>query len=240
MKKIRYTIAAALLFISFSLIAQKRPKPKEVKRQIRKQNEIIKKQASSREPATYNLAQLYADIDSTEKAISLYHKILPAKNLKTGSKVNNQLGFYYQANGYIKEALSSFRSALELDPSNEVARFNYELLLKKLPPVNPEAESPEKNPSDPKADPSQQGNNTQPDPNPPKPQKDKDFDKWLSRLLGPQPGTENRPAQPISDTLSLAEAMRLLQEMESQEIQYLQQLRRRAVQNRPNTDKPDW
>lgn len=77
------------------------------------------------EQATMNLAHAYFQEKNFEKASEYYNRLTGSENAKLRSNAWNQLGVLAQGNR--EEALESFRKALKADPSNENARYNYEL-----------------------------------------------------------------------------------------------------------------
>ncbi len=68
----------------------------------------------------------------TANAMVNYQSLLQSPQEQIASKAGNQLGLILNRQGKPDEALSYFKQALRADPSNETARYNYEMLKKKL------------------------------------------------------------------------------------------------------------
>ncbi|MCV9387033.1 tetratricopeptide repeat protein [Reichenbachiella ulvae] len=79
-----------------------------------------------------NLAHCYARIDQKDKAERHYQKLILSKDKQTQSIAYQQLGALSNNPNTLEKALSFFKSALKADPTNEDARYNYELIKKKL------------------------------------------------------------------------------------------------------------
>ncbi|HYG02144.1 MAG TPA: hypothetical protein VD927_06830 [Chryseosolibacter sp.] len=73
----------------------------------------------------------YLSKDSTN-AVNTYQQLTGSTNPDIRSKANQQLGVITNKGGKPEQALSYFKQALKADPGNEDARYNYEMLKKKL------------------------------------------------------------------------------------------------------------
>lgn len=82
--------------------------------------------------ALYNLSTSYYQLADTTNAKLQYGRTITANNKQLSSKSYNQLGVISNLSKNHKKALSEFKSALKQNPSNENARFNYELTKKLL------------------------------------------------------------------------------------------------------------
>lgn len=80
----------------------------------------------------FNLGLSYHYADKQEEAISFYDKTTTASNNILASFAYNQGGVITGTKKEYETALLKFQSALIKDPSNEVARHNYELLARWL------------------------------------------------------------------------------------------------------------
>ncbi|MFM8849420.1 MAG: hypothetical protein ACKOE5_03385 [Cytophagales bacterium] len=79
-----------------------------------------------------NLAAAYYQLKDTANALNTYSQIAQSSNARIRSVANQQLGVMADTNGKLEEALNYFRQALKAAPENQEARYNYEVVKKKL------------------------------------------------------------------------------------------------------------
>ena len=79
-----------------------------------------------------NLANAYYLAKDTANAYSHYQAVTQSPKSDIKSKAFQQLGLMANQQGKAEEALSLFKQAIKAEPSNDDARFNYEMLKKKL------------------------------------------------------------------------------------------------------------
>jgi hypothetical protein len=79
-----------------------------------------------------NLANAYYLAKDTANAFSTYQSLITSGNNGILSRTNQQLGLMANQRGKFEEALNYFKQAIKADPTNDEARFNYEMLKKKL------------------------------------------------------------------------------------------------------------
>lgn len=79
-----------------------------------------------------NLAHAYYLSKDSANAVSSYQMLTGSSNADVRSKANQQLGVISNKGGKAELALSYFKQALKSDPQNADARYNYEMLKKKL------------------------------------------------------------------------------------------------------------
>jgi Ca-activated chloride channel homolog len=79
-----------------------------------------------------NLANAYYLAKDTASAFSQYQAVTQSPKSDIKSKAFQQLGLMANQQGRAEEALSLFKQAIKAEPSNDDARFNYEMLKKKL------------------------------------------------------------------------------------------------------------
>lgn len=79
-----------------------------------------------------NLAHAYYLQKDTARAQTQYQPLTQSPTSEIASKANNQLGLLTNQQGKAQEALAYFKQAIKADPGNEDARYNYEMLKKKL------------------------------------------------------------------------------------------------------------
>lgn len=106
------------------------------------------------EAATLNLANSYYKIKNNDAAISNYQKLQDAKDQSLKSLAYQQLGVISNDPKTLEKALSYFKQAIKSDPTNDDARYNYELLKKKLQNQNENQENNENGKDDKKQEPS--------------------------------------------------------------------------------------
>lgn len=184
---------------------------------------------------SYNLAMAYLALDSFAQARDAFFQAQSPLAPHTASLASNQLGLLLLAEGRPREALSAFREALLFSPDHDDARYNYELLALKLgqtPP--PKSGTP----------PSQQQQDSPP---PPPGSASRSLDPELQELLNKLQQRQRQVVPPGdkasaigADTLSLAQALQVLDLMRQQERQYVQQLRKVSSAATQREGRPHW
>lgn len=84
------------------------------------------------EKAIMNLGHAYYHMGQTDMAQSQYQKITLSKNQKLKSMAFQQLGALSNDPKTLQQALAYFKESIKSDPTNQDARYNYELVKKKL------------------------------------------------------------------------------------------------------------
>src|SRR6187455_2471867 len=79
-----------------------------------------------------NLANAYFNSNDTTQAMAGYQSVMGSAKADIRSKAQQQLGVMNHRAGKLEEALNNFKQAIKADPNNRDARFNYEMLKKKL------------------------------------------------------------------------------------------------------------
>jgi Ca-activated chloride channel homolog len=79
-----------------------------------------------------NLANAFYLAKDTANAFSTYQAVSESPKPDIRSKANQQLGIMANKQGRSEEALNFFKQAIRSEPSNDDARYNYEMLKKKL------------------------------------------------------------------------------------------------------------
>jgi Ca-activated chloride channel homolog len=233
---------------------------------------------------TMNLAHSYFHLNDTVNAMNNYQSLTASTNPKFRSLASQQLGVMANRNGKIEEALNHFKNALKADPSNEEARFNYEMVKKKLEEKKKKEEQQKQQNKDDKKDEQKQDmkkdqdKKDDKDKKDPKDNKDKKDDKkqdkdqkdkeqkdkdqkdkeqkdkeQKDKEQKEKDEKENKDKDPkdkkdlppsTSDKLkdmkmSEDKAKMVLEAMKNQEVQYLQQNKRKATKPK-SKGKPDW
>ena len=84
------------------------------------------------EEVMLNLANAYFNSKDTTNAPTAYLPLTQSTNTKIKSIAQQQLGVMANRNGKFEEALNYFKQALKTAPDNEDARYNYEMVKKKI------------------------------------------------------------------------------------------------------------
>lgn len=216
-----------------------------------------------------NLANAYFHLNDTTKAISAFQPLTMSAKPKLRSVANQQLGVLSNRDGKYEEALNFFKQALKSDPTNEDARFNYEMVKKKLEEQKKEDQKKDdkdkKKEDQQKKDEQQQKDQQKKEEQEKKDQEKKDQEskeqseqekkeqeekekKEQQQKEQEQKDKENKEKKDIPPSvkeklkemdMSEEKAKMILEAMKNQEIQYLQQNKRKAAKPRDKS-KPDW
>lgn len=79
-----------------------------------------------------NLANAFYLEKDTANAFNTYQALTGSPKTDINSKAHQQLGIMANQQGRAEEALNYFKQAIKTEPSNDDARYNYEMLKKKL------------------------------------------------------------------------------------------------------------
>ena len=79
-----------------------------------------------------NLANSYFQVNDTTNAVASYQSLTASSKSHIRSKAQQQLGVLNHRQGKLEEALNNFKQAIKADASNTDAKYNYEMLKKKL------------------------------------------------------------------------------------------------------------
>lgn len=92
-----------------------------------------------------NLANAFYLAKDTANAFDTYQAVSESPKPDIRSKANQQLGIMANKQGRSEEALNFFKQAIRSEPSNDDARYNYEMLKKKLEEKKKEEEKEQQN-----------------------------------------------------------------------------------------------
>ena len=222
------------------------------------------------EEVNMNLAHSYFQLNDTLNAQNSYLPLTSSLNQKFKSVANQQLGVLANRGGKFEEALNYFKNSLKTDPTNEEARYNYEMVKKKLEEKKKQEEQQQQNKDNKKDDKKKdqkddkenkdnkdqknkedQQSKEQKD----KEQKDKDQKDKEQKEKEQQKKDQDKDSKEekdkkekenpsVSDKLkdmkmSEDKARMVLEAMKNQEVQYLQQNKRKATKPK-SKNKPDW
>lgn len=217
-----------------------------------------------------NLANALFHQNDTTRAINQYRSLTQSASSNMRSLSNLQLGVLTNRSGKYEEALGYFKQSLKADPANEEARYNYEMVKKKLEEQKKQEEQNKDN-KDQNKDDQEKKNDQKKEDKENKDQKqdqkekqdqekkdqqdqqekeeqekkDKEQSEQQKEQEENKEDEEKKDIPPsVKDKLkdmemSEEKAKMILEAMKNQEIQYLQQNKRKATKPK-DKGKPDW
>lgn len=99
---------------------------------IKKYRYLVDSAQVQEDEVMMNLAGSYFQRNDTTNAVNAYTPVTQSQNNKLRSIANQQLGILNNREGKYEEALQYFKQAIKSDATNDEARYNYEMLKKKL------------------------------------------------------------------------------------------------------------
>ncbi len=223
-----------------------------------------------------NLANAYFQSNDTTNTATSYQPLTQSTNPKIRSIANQQLGVLSNRQNKHEEALANFKQALKADPNNDDARYNYEMVKKKLEEQKKKEEEQKKNDPNQKEenkDKKDQNKEENKDQNKDQKQDQKEKQDQQNKDKKDQEQKEQQDQEQkekekkeqhqkdqekeqkenkdkkdlppsVSEKLKQMEmseekAKMILEAMKNQEIQYLQQNKRKATKPK-DKGKPDW
>jgi hypothetical protein len=215
-----------------------------------------------------NLANSYYLAKDTANAFNTYQSVTESPKTEIKSKANQQLGIMANQQGRAEEALNYFKQAIKAEPTNDDARYNYEMLKKKLDEKKKQEEEKQKQNKDQQKqdqenkdqqkkeeqDKDQKQDDQQNKDEQEKDQQQKDQEQKEKEQKEQQ--EKDKQQQDLKEAekkemqnldrdkleqmkISEEKARMILEAMKNQEKQYLQQQKRKATQSR-DRNKPDW
>ncbi len=212
-----------------------------------------------------NLGNAYYNLGDTASAIGQYQSLTQSANKRIRSVAQQQLGVVRNKQGKFEEALNHFKEAIKANPANEDARYNYELLKKKLDEQKKQEQQNQDQNKDQqkeqeqqkqdqqkkdeqkeqeKKDQEQKDQQNKDNSGKPDEQKDQEQKEQQSEEKQEQQEGEKKDIPPSSEKLEQMkitpeQAAKILEAMKNQEFQYLQQNKRKATKPK-DKGKPDW
>jgi Ca-activated chloride channel family protein len=212
-----------------------------------------------------NLAHAQFQLNDTSSARGSYQPLTESRNNQIRSTAQQQLGVLANRQGKFEEALTHFKEALKADPANNDARYNYELVKQKLDnqkKQEQQQQNQQRNDQQQKQDQKKQENqdkkkdqNDQQNKDQSKSdqsksdQQKKDEQQKQNEQQNEQQSEQQKDEKKeapssVSEKLeqlkiSEEKAKMLLEAMKNQEMQYLQQNKRKPTKPKDN-GKPDW
>ncbi len=221
-----------------------------------------------------NLAHSYFQLNDTTNAQNSYLPLTNSTNAKFRSLANQQLGVMANRNGKVEEALNYFKNSLKADPTNDEARYNYEMVKKKLEEKKKQEEQQKQQNKDQKKDDKKNDQKDQKDnkdnkdekgkgdqqekekkdqekkdkEQQDKEQKEKEEQQKKNQEQQDKDNKDKKDSKEIPPSvseklkemkISEEKARMVLEAMKNQEVQYLQQNKRKATKPK-GKGKPDW
>lgn len=207
-----------------------------------------------------NLAHSHYQLGDTTGAKNNYNQLARSKNSKLKSIAYQQLGVMSKDANKLEGALQQLKSAIKSDPTNQGARYDYEVVKKMLKEQqeeeqkqdqeNEDGEEEEEEENEEKNDEEKEGDKENEEKKEGESEEKSEEEKSEEEKDGEQKeGEEEEPKEKSKEEMTkekLAEmniseekARMLLEAMRQNEIKYLQQQKRKATE-RPPSGKPDW
>ncbi|MEO9870578.1 hypothetical protein [Ekhidna sp.] len=206
-----------------------------------------------------NLAHAHYHLGDTAGAKLNYGNLASSESNKLKSIALQQLGVMSKEVGKLEEALQQLKSAIKADPSNQEARYNYEVVKKLLEEQkeqeqqnqdqqNQDGEDEQEQNKDQKKDGEQeeQENKDGEDQEKSEEEKKNEEQKEQEKKEGEEEEQEQEKSKEEMTKEKLEEmgiteekARQLLEAMRQSEIKYLQHQKRKPTK-RPPSGKPDW
>jgi len=246
----------------------------DYKTAVEKYTYLIDSLGVNEDEVLLNLANSYFELQDTSHLSNAYLPLTQSSNLKIKSVANQQLGVAANRQEKFEEALNYFKQALKADPTNDDARFNYELVKKKLEEQKKQEQEQKK--EDQKKDENKDEKKDQKDKenkdqkqdqkdkqNKEQQEKEKKEQEQKEKQSKEQEEKEKKEKEQkeqeqkeeqskekkdlppsVSEKLkemqiSEEKAKMILEAMKNQEVQYLQQNKRKATKPK-DKGKPDW
>ena len=293
MKTTVVLLFAALLFTDLDKIGKINSAKAEAKKAflagdfttaIKKYSYLIDSLGVNEDEVRANLASAYFQANDTTGALNNYQRLTQSANKKISSVANQQLGVMANNQEKLEESLNYFKQALKAFPENDEARYNYEIVKKKLEEKKKQDQQKNKDQKDQdkkddqKKDQKDQNKDDKKDQEKkdqekkeqekkdqekkdqekkdqdkkdqkekdPKDQKEKEQKEKEQKEKEEQEKNKDKKDMPPSVSEKLKEmqmseekAKMILEAMKNQEVQYLQQNKRKATKPK-DKGKPDW
>ncbi len=203
-----------------------------------------------------NLAHAYYNLSDTGAARLNYNNVSTSSNSKLKSIAYQQLGVMSKEAGKLEESLQQLKSAIKTDPTNQEARYNYEVVKKLLEEQqqdqqqqqdqeNQEGEDEQEQNQDQQQQENQEnqdqeGEQQEQEQQEQEGEKEENQEQKEGEEQQEEKSQEEMTKEKLQEmNISEEKAKMILEAMKNNEIQYLQQQKRKATE-RPPSGKPDW
>ena len=236
-------------------------KNEQYQQAVEKYNILVDSLGVQDDKVLLNLSNAYFHLNDTSNAGYLYSQLTEAEDKKIKSIAYQQLGVMANDQNKHEESLQHFKSSLKADPGNEDARYNYELLKKMIreqkqqqqqqqqdqQQQQQQQEQQDKNQQDQEPQEQQQQDQQQQEEQQQQEQQQQEQEQKAEEQEASEQENEDKnekEAQPQPQNLEdmkISEEMarKILEAMRNNEIQYLQQQKRKS-QKPADSSKPDW
>ncbi len=223
---------------------------------VKKYSVLVDSLGQREDKMLLNLSNAYFKANDTTNAKYLYNQLINTDNNSIKSLAYQQLGILANNQNKYEESLYYFKNSLKADPGNEDSRYNYELLKKLL--ENQQNQNQQNQQKDQNQDQQDQEQDQQKDQENDQKQEEQESQQNKQQQEEQQQQNEEQsqeeqqkseeqkenenPPQPQNlEDMKISEEMakKILEAMRNNEIQYLQQQRRKPTKPR-DSGKPDW
>lgn len=210
-----------------------------------------------------NLAHSYFHLGDTTQAKSNYQSASNSEDPKLKSVALQQLGVMAKNGGNLEESIQYLKSSIKADPANDGARFDYEV-VKKLAQQQKENQQnqdqkdqkQDENKQDQQKEDQQKQDQQKQDQKDQEKSEEQKEDKDAEKKEGEEQKSEEQQKKEDAEkqeqeqqdnvrqkleemNISEEKAKMILEALKNNEIQYIQQRKRKATEQ-PESGKPDW
>lgn len=243
----KFIIAILLIINPLTYVSQINQNQMEAEKAFQRKNfaiainrytTLIKDFEIKTEELYLNLGHCYFELKDAEKASDYYLKLLEFGSGFSQSIALNQLGYIAEITQNPEKALDYFKQAIQKNTQNLEARYNYELVKKKL--QNPTLHYKQRNIPNKQAQANEIGKGKFQQIE--KKQANKDGkDKTTENTKNEEEKEKNLQPEKLEDAkLNKEKAEAILQALQNQETQYIQQLPRKRNNKQKTSPQSDW
>ena len=201
-----------------------------------------------------NLSNAYYKLNDTTNAKYHYNRLADSNDRELRSLAYQQLGMMASNQGKYDIALDQFRNSLRSDPANEDARYNYELLKKMMQEQQQnqqqqqdqqqdqnQEQDQQQNQQEQEQQDQQQNQQEQEQEQEEEQKQEQQEQQEQQQQEEEQKQSQNQPDPEKMEEMKISEEMArmILEAMKNNEVQYLQQQKKKPTKPR-DSGKPDW
>ena len=178
-----------------------------------------------------NLSHSYLLNGDTINAIDGYNSLISSKEKKVKSIAYQQLGVISNKYQKLKESSELFKNSIKSNPENIDSKFNYELVMKKIKEEQKNQKEDQQNQKE------DQQNQKEDQQNQKEEQNQNQKEEQNQNQKEEQQSSIEKKLKEIN--ISKEKAEMILEALKNNEVQYLQQLKRKTSK-KVDKSKPDW